>query len=298
MIVELPIVFHSQGVPIVGRFFRNTSSLQDRQPAVVALGSWLTVKEQMASLYARRFAEAGYTALVFDFSGFGESRGDPRQTEIPARKVADIAAAVEFLKTVAFVDAERIGMVAICASAQYVLRALAQGTPVRSWVSIAGWFHDPASVAPFYGGDAGVGLRLARAREAMDRYTRTGEIAMVPAYKDGDDRAGMYFRLDYYGRADRGAIPQWRNEMSEMTWLYWLTFDGRSAAGRVTTPTMLVHADGCVFPEHVRQVHAQIGGPKELVWSEGNQIDFYDQREQVDSAVRAALAWFAKTLRA
>jgi uncharacterized protein len=294
---ELPVVFHSQGVPLIGRVFRNTASLDARQPAVIITGSWLTVKEQMPTTYARRLAEAGYTAFVFDFSGFGESRGDPRQAEIPMRKIGDIAAAVSFLRTLAFVDAECIGCLAICASAQYTLRALADGAPVRSFVSVAGWYHDPASVAPFYGGEPGVGLRLTRAREALDRFARNGEVVMAPAYKDGDDRAGMYFRLDYYAQSDRGAVPEWRNEMAEMSWLYWLTFDGLSAARHVTTPTLFVHADGCVFPHHVRHVHDQLGGAKQLVWSEGNQIDFYDQPAQVDSAVHAAKEWFGRTLR-
>ncbi len=209
MTLELPIVFHSQGVPLVGRFFRNTTSWRERQPAVITMGSWLTVKEQMATTYARRFAELGYTAFVFDFAGFGESRGDPRQAEIPSRKIADIAAAVSLLRSFAFVDPDRIGCLAICASAQYVLRAVADGVPLKSFVSVAGWYHDPVSVAPFYGGDAGVSLRLHRAREAVDRYARTGEVTMVPAYKDGDDRAGMYFALDYYARPERGAIPVW-----------------------------------------------------------------------------------------
>jgi len=297
MLFELPLVFHSQGVPLIGRIFRNTASLQERQPAVITMGSWLTVKEQMATTYARRLAESGYTTFVFDFSGFGESRGDPRQAEIPSRKIRDIDAAVALLRTLAFVDAERIGCLAICASAQYALRALADGVPIAAFVSVAGWYHDPASVAPFYGGDAGVELRLGRAREALDRYTRNGEVVIVPAYKDGDDRAGMYFPLEYYGRPDRGAIAAWKNEMAEMTWTYWLTFDGLSAARRVATPTMFVHADGCVFPDHVRQVHSQLTGLKELVWSRGNQIDFYDQPEQVDAAVRAATGWFDRTLR-
>jgi fermentation-respiration switch protein FrsA (DUF1100 family) len=298
MLVELPMVFHSQGVPLVGRFFRNTASLHERQPVVIAMGSWLTVKEQMATTYARRLAEAGYTTFVFDFAGFGESRGEPRQAEIPARKIGDIAAAVQFLQTVGFVDPERIGCLAICASAQYTIRALSQNLPVRSFVSVAGWYHDPSSVAPFYGGDAGVALRLDRGRAALERYARTGEEIIVPAYKDGDDRAGMYFTLDYYGRSDRGAIAAWKNEMAEMTWLYWLTFDGLSAAGRVSTPTLLVHGDGCVFPEHVRQVHDRLAGPKDLVWTEGSQIDFYDQPDQVATAVQAATNWFDRTLRA
>jgi hypothetical protein len=35
-LIELPIVFHSQGVPLVGRFFRNTASWEERQ--IVAHG--------------------------------------------------------------------------------------------------------------------------------------------------------------------------------------------------------------------------------------------------------------------
>jgi fermentation-respiration switch protein FrsA (DUF1100 family) len=252
----------------------------------------------MATTYARRLAESGYTTFVFDFSGFGESRGEPRQAEIPARKIRDIEAAAGLLETLAFVDPARIGCLAICASAQYALRALAGAVPIRSFVSVAGWYHDPDSVAPFYGNGPGVAMRLDRARTALDRYARTGDVTMVPAYKDGDDRAGMYFPLDYYGRSDRGAIAAWKNEMAEMTWMYWLTFDGLSAARHVSTPTMFVHSDGCVFPEHLRQVHAQLSGPKELVWATGNQIDFYDQPAQVDTAVRAATGWFDRTLRA
>ena len=296
MLFETPVVFHSHGVPLVGRVFRNRADLDTRQPAVIAMGSWLTVKEQMASTYARRLAEAGYTAFVFDFSGFGESRGEPARTEIPARKIQDIAAAVGFLRTLAFVDPERIGVVAICASAQYTLRALAEGAPIRSFASVAGWYHDPASVAPFYGGGEGTSLRLGRAREAMERYARSGEVTMAPAYRDGDERAGMHFRLDYYGLAERGAVPAWRNEMAEMTWLYWLTFDGLAAADDVTTPALFVHGDGCAFPDHVRQVHARVRGPKHLVWKEGSQSDFYDQPRQVDAALDAVTRWFAETL--
>jgi hypothetical protein len=32
--------------PPAGRMFRNMSALRERQPAVIAIGSWLTVKEQ------------------------------------------------------------------------------------------------------------------------------------------------------------------------------------------------------------------------------------------------------------
>jgi fermentation-respiration switch protein FrsA (DUF1100 family) len=296
MLHEFPVVFHSQGVPLVGRVFRNVESLEVRQPGVIAMGSWLTVKEQMATTYARRFAERGYTTLVFDFSGFGESDGEPRQAEIPARKIGDIGAAVQFMRTLGFVDPHRIGCIAVCASAQYTLRALAEGVPVRSFASVAGWFHDPASIAPFYGGDPGVALRLERARTALARFVRDREVTTAPAYREGDDRAGMHFPLDYYGSPTRGAVPAWPNAMAEMTWLYWLSFDGLSAASAVTTPSIFVHADGCAFPDHITRVHAQIAGPKQLTWGEGGQIDFYDQAPAVTFAVEAVDDWFIRTL--
>ena len=296
MLHEFPVVFHSQGVPLVGRVFRNVESFAVRQPGVVAMGSWLTVKEQMATTYARRLAELGYTALAFDFSGFGESDGRPRQAEIPARKIGDIGAAVQFMRTLGFVDSGRIGCVAVCASAQYTLRALADGVPVRSFASVAGWFHDAASIAPFYGGEAGVGRRLERAHAALARFVRDREETMAPAYREGDEHAGMHFRLDYYGSASRGAVPAWPNTMAEMTWLYWLSFDGLSAASAVTTPSLFVHADGCAFPEHVKRVHAHVAGPKELVWGQGDQIDFYDRMPAVTFAVNAVHDWFTRTL--
>jgi uncharacterized protein len=293
---EFPMVFHSQGVPLAARVYRNVESLGVRQPGVIAMGSWLTVKEQMPTTYARRLAERGYTSFVFDFSGFGESAGDPRNAEIPARKIADIGAAVQFIRTLAFVDSDRIGCVAVCASAQYTVRALADGVPIRSFASVAGSFHDPASIAPFYGGDEGVALRLGRARDALSRFVHDGEVTMAPAYKEGDDRAGMHFRLDYYGLSSRGAVPAWSNEMAEMTWMYWLSFDGLSSATAVSTPSLFVHSDGCAFPEHAKQVHAAVTGPKALVWGDGSQIDFYDEPRAVGFAVDAVRDWFERTL--
>jgi hypothetical protein len=180
---------------------------------------------------------------------------------------------VRYVATQSFVDPERIAYLAVCATAQYALRALAGGVPVRSFVSIAGWFHDAASVAPFYGGAAGVALRLERARQALVRYREHGEIAMVPAYAPGDDRAGMHFELDYYGNPKRGAVPSWKNEMAEMSWLHWLCYDGLSPAAAVTTPTLVVHADGCALPDNARLVYSRLARRKELAWLEGNQQD-------------------------
>ena len=297
-VTTFPVVFISNGVHIAGRVHRQSDDLAQRQPAVLVTGSWLTVKEQMPDLYAAELAARGYTAITFDFTGFGQSGGERRQFELPQRKIGDIAAVASGVRTLSYVEPGEIGHLAVCASAQYALAAIAQGAPIRSFASVAGWFHDARSVAPFYGGDEGVRTRLQRANTAYETYLRTGEVVTVPAYEVGNDRAGMFFELDYYADPDRGVVPEWRNEMAEMTWLPWLSLDGMTAADSVAVPTMFVHSDDSVFPEHIEALRRRLSGPVDVAWGKGTQIDFYDQPDQVAFAVDAVDAHFAKTLRA
>ena len=296
MIHIFSAVFTNGDAALAGRFYRNTVDLTQKQPSVLVTGAWLTVKEQMADTYARALAELGYTVFTFDFAGFGQSGGAPRQTEIPARKITDILAAVDFVETMSFVKPGAIGYLGICGSAQYVLAALARGARIKSFASVAGWFHDAGSVAPFYGGAEGVARRIERASCAADQFLKTGKSESAPAYKEGDEGAGMFFKLDYYANPKRGAIPAWKNEMSVMTWLYWLTFDGLSAAASVTTPTLLVHSDGCVLPANVKHVHESLKGDKFLIWGDGTQIDYYDQPAYVQKSVAAAHEHFQRAL--
>jgi uncharacterized protein len=288
MIYRTPFTFFRGDLRLAGQLFRNTDRLDVRQPAIMVTGSWLTVKEQMPEHYATRLAERGYATFTFDFSGFGESAGEPRQAEIPDRKICDLVAAADALSTLSLVEPRTLSHLAICASAQYGLAALARGSRVARFISVAGWYHDTSSVAGLYGGLTGVARRLELARRALERYRATDHVEMVPAYKPGDETAGMFFELDYYANASRGAVPAWKNEMATLSWAPWLLFDGLSAADRVDAPALFVHGDGCVFPDQVRLVHSRLRGRKQLVWAAGTQTDFYDQPEQVEIAVNAA----------
>ena len=296
MLNELPIVFTSDGVPLAGTLIRSSASLSVRDRCVVVTGSWLNVKEQMAIVYARALAQRGFTAFTFDFSGWGESGGELRNWELPNQKARDITNAVDFVSSLSF-SRPKIGYLAVCASAQYALRAAANSARIASLVTVAGWIHDAVSVAPFYGGEAGIASRLERASDALAEYHRSGHLRMVPAYTPGDERAGMFFEMDYYGNPSRGAVKEWSNQMAEMSWLNWFTFDGLATAASVSTPTLSVHSDGCVFPDNMKAVHAQLKGKKRLEWiDKGTQTDFYDVPEYVDLAADRAAAWFEETL--
>ncbi|HEY0576127.1 MAG TPA: lysophospholipase [Pseudonocardia sp.] len=291
-----PFAFFTRGIPLAATMHREPADLVEPQPAVIVTGSWLTVKEQMPDRYAAALASLGYTAFTFDFTGFGATGGAPRQVEAATRKIADITAVARAVRSLSFVHPGGLGHLAVCASAQYVLRAIAEGAPITSFASVAGWFHDAASVAPFYGGAEGVAARLDRAQQALLTYQRSGEVATVPAYRAGDDRAAMFLEMDYYADPSRGAVPTWRNEMAELSWAHWLTFDGLSAAAEVSAPTLLVHSDDSVLPDNLREVAGRLAGRAELVWGKGSQTDFYDQDGQVEFAVEAADQHFRATL--
>jgi hypothetical protein len=195
-----------------------------------------------------------------------------------------------------FVAPGAIGHLAVCASAQYALAAIADGALISSFASVAGWYHDAASIADYYGGAAGVAERIDRGRSALAEYRRTGTVRMVPAYESGNDRAGMSAPIPYYEDAGRGAVPAWTNQMAELSWLDWLGFNGLAAAPAVSVPAVFIHGDDCILPGNVRALPDRLSGPAELVWTDGRQTDFYDQPGQVMIAIDVADRHFRKTL--
>jgi hypothetical protein len=41
----------------------------------------------------------------------------------------------------------------------------------------------------------------------------------------------------------------------------------------ITAPTMIVHSDGCAFPDEANKVYSELRGEKELVWADGTHFD-------------------------
>ncbi|MFI7386453.1 alpha/beta hydrolase [Streptomyces sp. NPDC049813] len=291
------VTLPSAGVDLRGDLYLPTSqSAGQAAPAVLVVGSWLTVKEQMAGRYAAGLARRGLTALAFDFRGYGESKGDPRDFESPERKIEDIVSAVAHLRSRADVDASRIGALGICAGAGYVAVAGSREPQLRSVAMVAPWLHDATLVEAIYGGPDGVRERMAQGEAARATYESTGEVEYIPAASATDERAAMYGPFDYYLQADRGAVPQWGNRFAVMSWPQWLTFDPIAVAPHCTAPTFMLHSPDAAVPDGARRFHEALPASKELRWTTGSQFDFYDQEPTVEPALDSVRDHFERTL--
>ena len=97
---------------------------------VVMAGGFAVTKEPGTDLFARRFHEAGFSVLAFDYRHLGESGGQPRQVQRVGEQLADWRAAIGCARALPGVDPARIAIWSFSASA-----ATCSGSPraTQAW---------------------------------------------------------------------------------------------------------------------------------------------------------------------
>ncbi|WP_075341947.1 alpha/beta hydrolase [Tenacibaculum agarivorans] len=299
------IHFKSEGLNLVGHLYYPPNYKEGKQyPAIVSSGSWTTVKEQMAGLYAERFATKGFITLAFDFRNYGESEGVPRSWENPSMKIQDIKNAVAYLKNLPEVDSDHIGAFGVCAGSMYTLMAASEDNAIKAVATTASWLHDAEAVKLFYGGIEGVQGKIKAAQDAKRKYAETGEFTYIKTISTTDETAAMYGEYDYYLNPNRGAIPEWSaDQFAVATWEDWLTLDPFPSATKLNKPLLMIHSDGSVLPDYTKKYFETVPSKnKELVWvktdlpSPMHQFAFYDQEKEVNLAVEKTSAFFRKVL--
>lgn len=101
--------FDSHGTRCAAWFYPARSG--EERPPLVVMGHGLGGTRHMRlDSYARVFADAGIAALVFDYRGFGDSEGMPRQIVDVKQQLADWHAALAYARAELPVDATRIAV--------------------------------------------------------------------------------------------------------------------------------------------------------------------------------------------
>jgi fermentation-respiration switch protein FrsA (DUF1100 family) len=100
---------------------------------VVMAGGFALTKEVATDRFARRFGEAGFSVLAFEYRRLGESGGQPRLVVRIADEIADWQAAIGCATALPGVDPDRIAIWGFSASGGHVFRVAAR----NPWLAAA-----------------------------------------------------------------------------------------------------------------------------------------------------------------
>ena len=286
------VTFENEGATLSGTLYLPEGHDGSALPTVVVTGAWTTVEEQMPTTYAEKMVERGYAAFTFDFRGWGKSGDLPqnvRFVESPEAKTSDIRAAFEFVATLPEVDASQINGLGICASAGYMVDAVACNDLVNRIGLVAPWLENEEIVNAVYGGAESVQglIEMGRAAEAAG-----GQI--IPAAGDVGAEGVLMPIGGYYYEKDRGAIPAYDNQWNNAGWEGWLTYHPADNALRLDKALAIVYSEAAAIPQGVRTFLDGFAGDATLqMLEEVTQFDFYDNPEDVTRAADIVAKHFA-----
>jgi uncharacterized protein len=291
------ITFESEGLKIVGNLFRPQNAKEETSlPAVLVAGAMTGVKEQVAGSYAERITKAGFVTLALDHRHFGESEGEPRQHEDPAKKMEDFKNAVSFMSTIKDIDRERIGACGISMGGGYMLQLAAFDRRVKVVSIVASGLNLGDTLSEMLGKEGFVNF-LKEFNKARQKHYETGEVQYIPAVATDNKPAAMAGDepFAYYGTS-RAWNPGWVNRYTTESVENLMSYSAVPYAHHVSpTPLLIVHGknDKYCFPKFAQQVYDEAGEPKEILWLDTtNHIDLYDNEKYVGPTINKIVEWF------
>lgn len=141
-----PDSFTSHGITCAATVYRPTSGAGAPTPVIVMAHGFGAVRALRLPAYAERFAAEGYTVLAFDYRGFGDSDGTPRQVLDVAMQHADWTAALAFARTLDGVDPAKVVAWGTSFAGGHVISLAGQGEPLAAIIAQVPHVSGPAAV--------------------------------------------------------------------------------------------------------------------------------------------------------
>ncbi|PTJ70245.1 alpha/beta hydrolase [Mammaliicoccus sciuri] len=135
---EQNLKFKTRNIYTTG-ILRTPEQVDDKAlPTIVVMHPISSVKEQTASIYARRLTEEGFATFAFDAGHQGELHEGPDYIENPYYRVEDAKYAIDFLNTLDIVDNKSIGILGICGGGGYAVNASLTDKRIKAVGSVVG----------------------------------------------------------------------------------------------------------------------------------------------------------------
>ncbi|WP_158883329.1 alpha/beta hydrolase [Amycolatopsis anabasis] len=267
-------------------------------PCVVMAHGFGATRDCGLDAFAGEFARAGFEVLAFDYRGFADSGGTPRQTVSIARQLADYRAAVAAARAWDGVDPGRIVLWGASLAGGHVLVTGAQDTAVAAIVALV----------PMADG-------LAAARHAL-RHHRPGALARATLAAARGWAARLSGRtaapVPLVGRPGSGAAlslpgqfetytalagPSWRNEIDACAALEIGGYRPIRYARRIRRPLLVQIADLDRSSPPRAAIKAAGAGRAEVRHYPCDHFDVFPGNPWYRSAVEHQLAFLRRHLR-
>ncbi|WP_323664803.1 alpha/beta hydrolase [Pectobacterium carotovorum] len=267
-----------------------------KNPAIVVGHPMGAVKEQSSNLYAQKLAEQGFVTLAIDLSFWGESEGKPGHLIAPEIYSDDFSAAVDYLSTQRYVDAEKIGVLGICGSGSFVISAAKIDPRMKAIATVS--MYDMGSAARnglnhTFTLEQRKALIKSAAEQRLVEF-KGGEIAYIPGTVNKLDESTPAIQREFFDfyRTERGGYtPQGEKEalttkpmLSSMgKFMNFYPFNDIETIS--PRPMLFITGDQAHSKEFSEDAHKRAGQPKELyIVPNAGHVDLYDRTDLIPFA--------------
>ncbi len=265
---------------------------------VIMAGGGAVTKEPGTDPFAKRFNDAGFAVLAFDYRRLGESGGQPRQVVRIREQLADWQAAIAFASTMPGVDPARLAIWGFSLSGGHVFRVVARNpqlaaaiaqTPLADGLvatSKAGRHQTPLAMLRFTGRGVldAVGGLVGRPPLLVPLAGQPGTVAMLttPDGLDGDRALNPGNRY-----------PDWQQAIAARSALRIGLYRPGRDASRVRCPLLVLVCDqDQTAPAGPAASAAQRAARAELVRMPGGHYEpFLGGHEEAAGAELSFLRW-------
>ncbi|GKV92331.1 alpha/beta hydrolase [Pectobacterium carotovorum] len=267
-----------------------------KNPAIVVGHPMGAVKEQSPNLYAQKLAEQGFVTLAIDLSFWGESEGKPGHLIAPEIYSDDFSAAVDYLSTQRYVDAEKIGVLGICGSGSFVISAAKIDPRMKAIATVS--MYDMGSAARnglnhTFTLEQRKALIKSAAEQRLVEF-KGGEIAYIPGTVNKLDESTPAIQREFFDfyRTERGGYtPQGEKEalttkpmLSSMgKFMNFYPFNDIETIS--PRPMLFITGDQAHSKEFSEDAYKRAGQPKELyIVPNAGHVDLYDRTDLIPFA--------------
>lgn len=274
-----------------------------KYPALVVTHPGGGVKEQTAGTYGRKLAEQGFVTLVHDASYQGESSGEPRQLENPYIRTEDVSAGIDYLTTLAYVDANQIGAFGICAGGGYTANAAINDRRIKAVGTVSavnigtmfrnGWLNNVK--------DADAIPLLEKGSNARSEVAEGGKEAifpLAPMKKEDAPTPELEEAWEYY-HTPRAQYPTAPGYMTARSLNQVITYDAyNKAEAFLTQPLLMVvgsEAGSKWMSDDLMKRAASKKKDMHIVKG-ANHMSMYDGEKYIEEAVSKLAPFFKENL--